>query len=138
MLQKYLSYSESCVLGICQLYIIADISERESGQVIKILNNILIPSYNWDISIVCSVYRTAPDTLAVYLGLFYKHFCYSLIKSPFSSKYSYHLHSHSCYSNRQLFSPPSYFCPAKLIGFYILVTPTDRCSVLHLISVPHS
>ena len=55
---KYLFYSETCVLGICLLYIVADISarERKSGQVSKIFNKIIIPSYNGDIPIVhCDV-----------------------------------------------------------------------------------
>ena len=52
--KKYLFYSETCVLGIIQLYIVADISarERESGQVTIIFNKILFPSYNGDIYIV--------------------------------------------------------------------------------------
>ena len=54
---KYIFYSETCVSGICQLYIVADISamERESGEVDKIFNKILIPSYNGDILMVAMV-----------------------------------------------------------------------------------
>ena len=36
---------------------------------------------------------------------------------------------HSCYSNRQLFSPPSYFCPAQLTRF---------CRPVHSPNLPYS
>ena len=39
---------------------------------------------------------------------------------------------HSCYSNRQLYSPSSYFCPAQLIGFHIIGVQAAQWAVLQL------
>ena len=52
--QLYLFYSETCVLGISQVYIVAYLSarERECGQVTKIFNLTKILPYNGDIPMV--------------------------------------------------------------------------------------